>query len=517
MELCLRTPDGAATVVEFSYDADVSDVAAAFGKLVSYPVHVGSIAAFQGCEGSERLSATGVADGDEVSVSHPTASERLARFPSDLHYRVAGSLYSYGWTRSDHDDRTLEHARCLAETGHPITAQFEGYSRPLTELGGPIWILGHETWLSDVVREHFLAQPEDFSPFEGSRDYNPVTYERTLQMGWAYHLPRAILEGNYFRRCRAGSFSDVRASVLAETAARWGDGHALCKVALFIPDNLSVISEATAAFADDVWTYRDAAVPAARYVHAGCASADALPETIPKRYCAMDDPSPLRGTLYLDVRAIPVAAKHGVSLEQMWQSLSEHMLRCADKKYPQGWPQTRETCLREKELDTRQWLAACWRLLALGLDPETRGARGVRGLHLCTHLRSRAGCLVFLAAGADRANVGTVGPCFDAGKECAGDCACHAYHSGVMRLRRLEAGTHPETQLNDIDTDVVCDCDLCDARSYQCSCNRCLFPTSPLVLPSDPDPWDEKDSRMERNGRMHTWRVRSNRSHAARK
>ena len=510
MELCLRTPDGAVTVVEFGYDAGVSDVTAAFSKLVLCPVHVGSIAAFQGCDGSERLSATGVVDGDEVSVSHPTARERLARFPSDLHCRVVEKLF-WNHSLSDLDDRTLEHARCLAEAAHPVTASIDGYSRPLTELGGPIWCLGHETWLSDVVREHFLAQPLDFVPFEGDAD-------RTRHgTGVLHHLPRAIMSGVFFRRCQSGRFSDVRASLLAETAARWGDGHALYKVASLIPDSLSVIAESAAAFADEVWTYREEATPAAWYVRAQGAclpSADAFPD-VPELFCAMEDPLPWRRTLYLDVRAISVAAKHGVSVEQMWRSLSTHMLMCVDKEYPSA------TRVRDKERETRQWLAACWRLLALGLDPETRGARGVRGLHLCVRLRSRAGCLVFLAAGADRANVRTIGPCFDAGKECAGDCACHACHSGVARLRCLESGRYPEAQLQGVDTDVECYCNDCQYRDYRCPC--CYFgsadgyPDSDPPAPNDPEPWDGKDSRMERSGRMNTWRVRSNRSRATRK
>ena len=517
MDLCLRTPDGAVTVVEFSHDAGVSDVTAAFSKLMSYPVHVGSIAAFEGCDGSERLSATGVADGDEVSVSLPTASERLACFPSDRHHDVARRLY---WGGSLLDIyvgadavRMLEHARCLAELGHPATANGNLYSRKLTELGGPIWVLGHETWLSDVVREYVLAQPEDFAPFEGRLD---GAFD-ALRSG-VHHLPRAIMEDNFFRRCQAGRFGGVRASLVAETAARWGDGHALCKVASLIPDSLSVIAESTAAFADTVWTCREAAMPDARYVHTQGASGDTLPEAIPEDYCVMEDPLLWRRTLYLDMRAISVAAKHGVSVEQMWQSLSAHMLLCADKR-PLS-PEFGDWRLRARirEHETRQWLAACWRLLTLGLDPETRGARGVRGLHLCVRLRSRAGCLVFLAAGADRANVRTVGPCFDAEKGCASDCACHSHHSGVGRLRCLEAGKYPETCLNDVAADMECYCNTCQYRVY-CDRRRAYLADGDAAvdhLPDEPEPWGEKDSRMERNGRMHTWRVRSNRSRATR-
>ena len=518
MELCLRTPDGAATVVEFSLDAGVSDVTAAFSKLVSHPVRVGSIAAFRGCDGSERLAVTGVSDGDELSVSQLTASNWLACFPSDRHREVARMLRDI-IPLSDLDDCTLEHARYLAEAAYPVTAMYGGlYSRRLTELGGPIWILGHETWLSDFVREHVLAQPVGFVPFEGWG----------AAWGGVYHLPRAILEDSFFRRCEDDRFGDVRASLVAETAVRWGDGHALCKVASLIPDSLSVIAESRAAFADDVWTYREAAMPDARYVHDGGAPVDALPDTItiPESYCVKENPSPWHSTLYLDVRAISVAAKHGVSLEQMWQSLSEHMLICAEGQRFSS--PDRETRVREKEHATRQWLAACWRLLALGLHPETRGARGVRGLHLCTRLRSRIGCLVFLVAGADRANVGTIGPCFDAGIKCARRCACHAHHSGVVRLRFLEAGRYPEVRLNSVDTDRHCFCGVCQhSRCVQGTCHCCRYVRSlhsrdDIREVESPDPnglgsWDEKDSRMERSARMHTLRVRSNRSRATRK
>eukprot|EP00754_Rhynchopus_humris_P031596 Rhum_TRINITY_DN15345_c5_g1::Rhum_TRINITY_DN15345_c5_g1_i8::g.150625::m.150625 len=319
-----------------------------------------------------------------------------------------------GWPASRRTSTTTWLAGCTREalclTWTPARWSTRGASQ---RLGGPIWLLGHETWLSDVVRDYLLAQPEDFAPFEGGGSMLDA------RRGEVYHLPRAIMEDRFFRRCQCDSFGDVRAGLLPETAERWGDEHPLCKVASLLPDKLAVIAKSTAAFADAVWTCKEAVMPDARYVHAKGASVDTLPDAIPEAFCVMEDPVPWRRTLYLDVRAISVAAKHGVSLEQMWQSLSAHMLRRADDKEYASVDKFFRA--RYKLRDTRRWLAACWRLLALGLHPETRGARGVRGLQLCVRLRSRVGCLLFLAAGADRANVQTVGPCFDAGKECASD------------------------------------------------------------------------------------------------
>eukprot|EP00754_Rhynchopus_humris_P032884 Rhum_TRINITY_DN15433_c0_g2::Rhum_TRINITY_DN15433_c0_g2_i5::g.156889::m.156889 len=473
MELCLQTPDGETTAVEFGADAHVRDVVAAFERLMPWAMGVGTIARFREHSVDTPLSETGVADGEEVSVSGLSLDD----YPVGYHKGVLRRIHQV--PLSDVDSKTLNHARLLAQSCHSSTFQYP-LSRPLIELGGPIWALGHDTWLSDFVRPHFLSHPRTShfwdTHYTGSwghpssrRSYFPQSPE----------LVTAVLSGELFM---GEPLINAQEELIAEAAEKWGSEHELCKVfALLHLRHHSVISKESATFADAVWTHKETHAPAPEFVwvQPGPGEEDRL--RIPKSHCASAAVPDIRTAPFLDVRAISVAVKHGVSVEEMWQTLSAYILKCYN-------------CKSSKS----DWVAACWKLLALGLDPETRGARGIRGLHLCVLLKSRVGCLAFLAAGADRAHVGTIGPCFMAGKVCASDCACHTYHSGAGRLRNLEADKYPvasQTGLMDYD----------DYRSYcyyyynfvntQCTFTEVL-------------PWEEADTRVERSARMHSWKAR---------
>ena len=470
MELCLQTPDGETTAVEFGADAHVGDVVAAFEKLMPWATGVGTIERFRAHSVDTPLSETGVEDGEEVSAS---GMSLLDDYPWRYHEEVLGKVHRLT-SLSDLDWETFNHARLLARSCHPSTFPYKS-SWGLTQLGAPIWALGHDTWLSDVVRPHFLSQPRDacFSDFPGYWGYTPSPLYQSPD------LVAAVLGGELFP-CEP--LVNAREELIAEAAEKWGREHELCKVAMLLPEDISIISKESATFADAVWTHRETHAPAPEFVWVppGPGEDD---KWIPQSHCVSADVPDIRNAPFLDVRGISVAVKHGVPLEKMWHTLSAYILKSYNFN-----DSASGRCL------SSDWLPACWKLLALGLDPETRGARGIRGLHLCVLLRSREGCLAFLAAGADRANVGTIGPCFMAGKVCASDCACHAYHSGAARLRNLEASKYPVAR-TPVDSDSGWDCGY-DRVGTQLTFRDVL-------------PWEEADTRVERSARMHTWKARN--------
>ena len=462
MELCLQTPDGETTAVEFGADAHVGDVLAAFEKLMPWAMGVGTIERFRAHSVDTPLSETGVEDGEEVSVSGMS----LGEYPSYYHEEILCKVLPLT-SLSDVDWKTFSHARLLARSCHRSTFRYE-LSWALTQLGGPIWALGHDTWLSDFVRSHFLSQPADFWRFRHKCN----------------DLVAAVLGGEFFP-CEP--LVNAREELIAEAAEKWGREHELCKVAMLLSEDIQIISEESATFADALWSHKETHAPAPEFVWVPPGPGDDDKLRIRQSHCVSADVPDIRNAPFLDVRGISVAVKHGVTLEKMWHTLSAYILKYYNV-----------TSWRAPHHLSRSWLPACWRLLALGLDPETRGARGVRGLHLCVLLKSREGCLAFLAAGADRTKVGTIGPCFMAGKVCASDCACHAYHSGAARLRNLEATKYPVARTPvDSDSDW-CNCGCCD---YDRVGTQYTF--------RDVLPWEEADTRVERSARMHTWKARN--------
>eukprot|EP00754_Rhynchopus_humris_P032877 Rhum_TRINITY_DN15433_c0_g2::Rhum_TRINITY_DN15433_c0_g2_i1::g.156875::m.156875 len=489
MELCLQTPDGETTAVEFGADAHVRDVVAAFERLMPWAMGVGTIARFRGHSVDTPLSETGVEDGEGVSVSGLSLDDYPARYHED----VLRQLHRFPPTLSNVDSKTLNHARLLAQSCHSSTFQYP-LSRPLIELGGPIWALGHDTWLSDFVRPHFLSHPRTShfwdTHYTGSwghpssrRSYFPQSPE----------LVTAVLSGELFM---GEPLINAQEELIAEAAEKWGSEHELCKVfALLHLRHHSVISKESATFADAVWTHKETHAPAPEFVwvQPGPGEEDRL--RIPKSHCASAAVPDIRTAPFLDVRAISVAVKHGVSVEEMWQMLSAYILKyynATSSRAPHSL--SRDYNCKSGKSD---WVAACWKLLALGLDPETRGARGIRGLHLCVLLKSRVGCLAFLAAGADRAHVGTIGPCFMAGKVCASDCACHTYHSGAGRLRNLEASKYPVARPQSDDDDFWCN-----------DCYGTFSRVGTQYTFKEVLPWEEADTRVERSARMHSWKAR---------
>ena len=461
MELCLQTPDGETTAVEFGADAHVGDVVAAFEKLMPWATGVGTIERFRAHSVDTPLSETGVEDGEEVSASGMSLDD----YPSEYHEEVLRQVLHT--SLSDLDSKTLRHARLLAESGHPSTFPYK-FSSKLTQLGAPIWALGHDTWLSDFVRPHFLSQPRVWSHYsyyyEGFWVETPSSYQSP-------DLVAAVLGGELFP-CEP--LVNAREELIAEAAEKWGREHVLCKVAMLLPEDISIISEESAAFADAVWTHKETHAPAPEFVWVPPGPGEDDKWRIPQSHCVSADVPDIRNAPFLDVRGISVAVKHGVPLEKMWHTLSAYILKSYNFN-----DSASGRCL------SSDWLPACWKLLALGLDPETRGTRGIRGLQLCVLLRSREGCLAFLAAGADRANVGTIGPCFVAGKVRASEgCVCFHCYSGVAWLRKFEASANP-------------------------------FAANPSASGNSdgddhvrPLPWEEADTRVERSTRMHTWKAR---------
>ena len=499
MELCLQTPDGETTAVEFGADAHVGDVVAAFEKLMPWATGVGTIERFRAHSVDTPLSETGVEDGEEVSASGMSLDD----YPSEYHEEVLRQVLHT--SLSDLDSKTLSHARLLAESGHPSTFPYK-FSSSLTQLGAPIWALGHDTWLSDFVRPHFLSQPRDacfwshYSHYYGECFWH-IHGHAVKRPYLSPDLVAAVLSGEVFP-CEP--LVNAREELIAEAAEKWGREHELCKVAMLLPTRrLSVISKESAAFADAVWTHKETHAPAPEFVWVPPGPGEDDKWRIPQSHCVSADVPDIRNALFLDVRGISVAVKHGVPLEKMWHTLSAYILKWYSDSTPGPF-------------DASGWLPACWKLLALGLDPETRGARGMRGLHLCVFLNVHEGRLAFLAAGADRANVGTIGPCFMAGKVCASDCACHHYYSGAARLRNLEAS---ENQSADDESNHSYrsrshrrpgdreEC-RCDYYFIERVCDRCADRVGTKYTFEDVLPWEEADTRVERSARMHTWKAR---------
>ena len=429
---------------------------------------VGTIERFRAHSVDTPLSETGVEDGEEVSVS----GMPLEAHPWEYHEEVVRKIHDT--SRPDEetlDKETLNHARLLAQLGHPAT-RVHAFSRVLTQLGCPIWGLGHDTWLSDFVRAHFVSQPR---------------YACFWDYRYVYRSPdlvSAVLSGEFFP-CEP--LFNAREELIAEAAEKWSREHELCNVlSLLLCGHLTIISEESATFADAVWMHKETHAPAPEFVWVPPGPGD--DDTWrPESHCVSADVPDIRNMPFLDVRSISVAVKHGVTLEEMWRTLSAYILKSYNDSTPGSYHAGR--------FDPSSWLPACWKLLALGLDPETRGARGIRGLHLCVYLNVREGCLAFLAAGADRANVGTLGPCFRAGKVCASDCACHHYNPGAARLRKLEA---PNQSADDVSSEYS------TASAYEGQLDRVGTQYAFWNIL----PWEKADTRVERSARMHTWKAR---------
>ena len=457
MELCLQTPDGETTAVEFGADAHVGDVVAAFEKLMPWATGVGTIERFRAHSVDTPLSETGVEDGEEVSASGMSLDD----YPSEYHNEEVLYQVYHLTSLSDLDWETFIHARLLARSCHPSTFHYKS-SWGLTQLGAPIWFLRHYTWLSDFVRPHFLSQPRD-AYFWRYADY------------WGHYsdgspdLVAAVLSGELFP-CEP--LVNAREELIAEAAEKWGREHELCKVAMLLPEDISIISKESATFADAVWTHKETHAPAPEFVWVPPGPGEDDKWRIPQSHCVSADVPDIRNALFLDVRGISVAVKHGVPLEKMWHTLSAYILK---------YRYNDSRCL------SSDWLPACWKLLALGLDPETRGARGIRGLQLCVLLRSREGCLAFLAAGADREQAGKFEPFVRAGKVQFCACGC-APQSVADWQRKLESklATDPSSK---------------QLAAHPSECGNSDGYDGVL-------PWEEADTRVERSARMHTWKAR---------